>query len=104
MNTMHSPPHPGEFIQETYLEPFDISQNEMSKKLGVAKSTLNRLVRGDSGVSPEMAYRLSRVVGRSPESWLNMQALYDLYEAKGDVNLSGLKKIKFDKLQLPREQ
>ena len=76
--SMYNPPHPGEFIQETYLEPFSISQNEMADKLDVAHSTFNRVIRGDSNVSPEMAYRLSKVIGRTPESWLAMQAMYDL--------------------------
>ena len=55
---MFSPPHPGEFVYETYLKPFNISQNEMADKLKVAHSTFNRLVRGDSNISPEMALRL----------------------------------------------
>ena len=93
---MHNPPHPGEFIKATYLDPFNISQNEMADNLGVARSTFNRVVRGDNGVSPEMACRLSKVIGRSAESWLSMQAQYDLYAAKQTTNLKGLKKFKFD--------
>jgi len=68
----------------------------MAERLSVAKSTLNRLVRGDSGISPEMAYRLSKVIGRTPDSWLNMQAQYDLFETKQSIHLDGLKKLNFD--------
>lgn len=80
--TMYNPPHPGEFIKETYLEPFALSQNEVADRLDVAHSTFNRLVRGLNSVSPEMAVRLSKVLGRTPESWLNMQSNYDLYNAQ----------------------
>mgnify|MGYP003963671959 CR=1 FL=1 len=94
---MHNPPHPGEFIQETYLDPFDISHNAMAERLNVAGSTFNRLAKGESSVSPEMAYRLSRVLGRSPESWLNLQAQYDLFETRKCVSLKGLRKLNFTK-------
>lgn len=95
---MHNPPHPGEFIKETYLSPFDISQNEMADKLGVARSTFSRLVKGDSGISPEMALRLSKVIGRSPESWVTMQSNYDLYKTKQKKNnlINKLRKFNFD--------
>lgn len=75
---MHNPPHPGEFISEVYLEPSDLSGRELAAKLGVAASTLNRVLTGASGISPEMALRLSKALGRSPESWLAMQYNYDL--------------------------
>jgi addiction module HigA family antidote len=70
--TMHNPPHPGEFIRETYIEPFDISIRSLAENLGVAASTLARVVSERSAVSPEMALRLSKALGRSPESWLAM--------------------------------
>ena len=75
--SMHKPPHPGEFIYEIYLEPFDISLRNVAEKLKVPPSTFNRLVNGESNVSPEMALRLSKSLGRSPESWLAMQDNYD---------------------------
>ena len=68
--TMHNPPHPGEFITEVYLEPNSRSGRELAAKLGVAASTLNRVLTGANGISPEMALRLSKALGRSPESWL----------------------------------
>ena len=67
---MHNPPHPGEFISTVYLEPNALSGRELATKLGVAPSTLNRVLTGASGVSPEMALRLSKCLGRSPESCL----------------------------------
>jgi len=92
---MHNPPHPGEFIWETYLEPFEVSVRSLAQSLGVAASTLNRLINGQSGVSPEMALRLSKAVGRSPESWLAMQHAYDLWAARQTVDLSDVEQIQF---------
>jgi addiction module HigA family antidote len=75
---MYDPPHPGEFITQIYLEPNHISGRELAAKLGVAASTLNRVLKGTSNLSPEMALRLSKALGRSRESWLAMQYNYDL--------------------------
>ena len=93
---MHNPPHPGEFIRETYIEPFDISIRSLAENLGVAASTLARVVSQRSAVSPEMALRLSKAIGRSPESWLAMQDHYDLWQAKNSTNLSRVRKLQFE--------
>ena len=92
---MYNPPHPGEFITEVYLEPNGISGRELATKLAVAASTLSRILAGSSGVSPEMALRLSKSLGRSPESWLAMQYSYDLWLARKRVDLSEVARIKF---------
>lgn len=92
---MHNPPHPGAFIQNVYLEPNQISGRELADRLGVAASTLNRILNEASGISPEMALRLSKVLGRSPESWLMMQDHYDLWEAKQKVDLKQIHKFEF---------
>lgn len=94
--TMHSPPHPGEFIQATYLEPFGVSCRSLADHLNVAPSTLSRILKQQSGISPEMALRLSVAVGRSPESWLAMQHAYDLWVTKKAVELSGVKRLNLD--------
>jgi len=91
---MHNPPHPGEFIAEVYLEPNGITGRELASKLGVSASTLNRVLTGKSGVSPEMALRLSKALGRSPESWLAMQHSHDLWQAKRSVDLSKVQRLK----------
>jgi addiction module HigA family antidote len=91
---MHNPPHPGEFITQVYLEPNGISGRELALKLGVAASTLNRILKGTSGISPEMALRLAKALGRSPESWLAMQYNYDLWQAKQRVDLAGVGKVR----------
>lgn len=92
---MHNPPHPGAFIQNVYMEPNAISGRELADRLGVAASTLNRILNETSGISPEMALRLSKVLGRSPESWLMMQDHYDLWDAKQRVDLKEIHKFEF---------
>ena len=93
--SMYNPPHPGQFITEVYLEPNGISGRELATKLAVAASTLSRIIAGSSGVSPEMALRLSKSLGRSPESWLAMQYNYDLWLARKRVDLREVARIKF---------
>ncbi|MBI2970633.1 MAG: HigA family addiction module antidote protein [Gammaproteobacteria bacterium] len=90
---MHNPPHPGEFIRDVYIAPFDISVRKVAESLQVSASTLNRLLNGESNVSPEMALRLSKALGRSPESWLAMQNQYDLWHARKRVNLKQVRKL-----------
>lgn len=91
---MHNPPHAGEFITEVYLKPNGLSGRELAAKLGVAASTLNRVLTGASGISPEMALRLSKALGRSPESWLSMQVNHDLWQAKQHVKLGKVSKVR----------
>lgn len=93
--SMHNPPHPGEFIFDVYMEPFGYSCRYVAKQLDVSASTLNRILKCNSGVTPEMALRLSKALGRTPESWLSMQDNYDLWQAKQNVNLSKVHRIDF---------
>ncbi|MEQ9058941.1 MAG: HigA family addiction module antitoxin [Gammaproteobacteria bacterium] len=92
---LHNPPHPGEFIKEVYLEPYELSIRSLAESLGVSPSTLTRLINGQSGISPEMALRLSKALGRSPESWLAMQHNYDLWLARQSVDLSRVTTVEF---------
>ncbi|MCL4185458.1 MAG: HigA family addiction module antidote protein [Burkholderiaceae bacterium] len=93
--TMYNPPHPGEFISEIYLEPNGLSGRELAESLGVAASTVSRILKGSGRVTPEMALRLSKSLGRSPESWLAMQDAHDLWQARKQVDLRGIAKLKF---------
>jgi addiction module HigA family antidote len=77
-------------------EPFGLSCCYLALQLDVAASTLNRVLKRQSGVSLAMALRLSKALGRSPESWLAMQDAYDLFEAKKAVKLNRVQRIKLD--------
>jgi antitoxin HigA-1 len=79
---MYNPPHPGEVIEGLYLAPFNVSARAIAAQLAVSPSTFARVVAGKSAVSPDMAIRLSKVLGRSPESWLQLQINYDLWVAE----------------------
>jgi addiction module HigA family antidote len=92
---MYNPPHPGEFIEAVYLEPHNMSSRSLARHLGVAASTLSRIIKGQSSVTPEMALRLSKALGRTPESWLAMQDNYELWQARQQLNLSAILPIVF---------
>ncbi len=94
--SMHNPPHPGEFIKEVYLSPFGISSRMVAEKMKVSPSTFNRLINAESNISPEMALRLSKTLGRSPESWLAMQDSYNLWHARNNVDLQKVERLKID--------
>jgi addiction module HigA family antidote len=82
--SMKNPPHPGSTVLHDCIEPLGLTITEAAQKLGVSRFTLSELVNGKRGVSPEMAVRLSKAFGASPESWLALQAQYDLAQVKTD--------------------
>lgn len=79
---MHNPPHPGEILKELCLEPLGLSVTEAARGLDVSRKTLSAILNGRSGISPEMAVRLSLAFDTSAESWLNQQMQYDLWRAE----------------------
>jgi len=91
--SMFNPPHPGEFIREVYLEPLGVSPRSVALRLKVSPSTFSRLIKGESAISPGMALRLAKCLGRSPESWLHMQDSYDLWQAKQTTNLTEIEPL-----------
>ena len=80
--SMKNPPHPGLSVRLNCLEPFSLSVTEGAKVLGVSRTTLSRLINGQAGVSPDMAIRLSKAFGATPDIWIKMQAAYDLAQAR----------------------
>jgi len=80
--TMKNPPHPGLAVRFDCLEPLGLSVTEGAKALGVSLQALNNLVNGKAGISPEMAIRLSKAFGSTPEMWLRLQMAYDLAQAR----------------------
>ena len=90
---MHNPPHPGEIIREFCIEPLCLSVTEAANALGVTRKTLSALLNGRSGISPEMALRLSKVFGRTPEGWLRLQLQFDLWKTEQSVDIRRLKRV-----------
>lgn len=93
---MYSPPHPGEIIREFCIEPLNLSVTEAAEALGVTRKTLSTLLNGRSGISPEMALRLSKVFGRTPEGWLRLQLQFDLWKTQQSVDIRRLKRVEAD--------
>jgi len=91
---MKNPPHPGEVIRELCVEPLGLTVTATAKALGVSRKTFSELLNGHSGISPEMAVRLSKGFGGSTESWLRQQMLYDLAQIQAKA-----KEIKVKPLQ-----
>jgi antitoxin HigA-1 len=81
---MKNPPHPGRSIRDACLNPLGRTVTEGAKALGVTCATLSNLINGRAGISPEMAIRLAKAFGGSPETWLKLQMQYDLARALKD--------------------
>ena len=79
---MHNPPHPGEVLKSLCLEPLNLNVTETARALGVSRKTISAILNGRSGISPEMAVRLSIAFDTSAESWLNQQLQFDLWHAE----------------------
>src|SRR5664280_1838445 len=95
---MKNPAHPGRIVQSACLEPLGLSVTAGAKILGVSRQTLNKIVNGKSGISPEMAIRLTKAFGSTEETWLRMQLAYDLAAARKNAS-----KIKVYRQRMPRE-
>ena len=80
--TQRNPPHPGGIVRRQCLEPLGLSVTRAAQGLGVTRQALSDLVNGHAGVSTEMAVRLSKAFGSSPETWLGMQMAYDLWQVR----------------------
>ena len=78
---MKTPPHPGRIVRQECLEPLGLSVTDGAKALGVSRNALSELVNERRGVSPEMAIRLAKAFGSSPEIWAGLQLDYDMAEA-----------------------
>lgn len=90
---MHNPPHPGEVLRELCLEPLHLTVTEAAVALGVSRKTLSSILNGRSGISPEMAVRLSIALGTTAENWLHQQLQYDLALAEAKRRSLRVKKL-----------
>ena len=86
---LRRPTHPGEMLREDFMPDYDLTVAGLAEAAGVSRQSVNELLRGRRAISPEMALRLGRLFGNSPEFWLDAQRAVDLWDAarsiKGDV-------------------
>ena len=92
--SMRNPPHPGGIVRRQCLEPLGLSVTEAAKGLGITRQALSDLVNERAGISVDMALRLSKAFGSSPEMWLGMQMAYDLWQARQRVDMPGVRRFK----------
>lgn len=90
---MHNPPHPGEVIKTLCMDPLNLTVTATAKALGVSRKAVSELVNGHTGISPEMAVRLSIAFDTTPESWLTQQMQYDLWNIRQERKKLKVKKI-----------
>ncbi len=79
---MNNPPHPGKVARVSCLDPFGLSVTEGARVLGVSRQALSNLVNGRARISGDMAIRLAKAFGSTPESWIHLQAAYDIAQAQ----------------------
>lgn len=91
---MKNPPHPGLSVRHDCLEPLGLSIAEGAKALGVTRQAMNNLVSGKAGISAEMAIRLEKAFGGGAETWLRMQAAYDLAQAEKHTAKIKVRRVK----------
>jgi antitoxin HigA-1 len=90
---MHNPPHPGEVLRDLCLTPLGLTVTDAARALGVSRKTLSSIVNGRSGISADMAVRLSIAFATTPESWLNQQLQYDLWQAERNRKKMRVKRL-----------
>jgi addiction module HigA family antidote len=89
------PTHPGEMLREDFLPDYGLTVSGLANAIGVSRQSVNELLRGRRAVSPEMALRLGKLFGNSPEFWLNAQRAVDLWDAVQAIkdNVAGIKTL-----------
>ena len=95
---MKNPPHPGRIVRQECINALGISVTQAALILGVQRQTLNNLVNGKAGISPEMAIRLSKAFGSSAEMWLGLQMEYDLAQAEKDADKIKVERVSQNQL------
>jgi len=91
--SMKNPPHPGRIVRQECIEPLGLSITDAAERLGVKRQTLNNLVNGKAGISPQMSIRLSKAFGSRPEVWLGLQMQYDLAQAEKSAHRIKVRRI-----------
>ena len=92
--TNRPPTHPGEMLREEFLVPYNITQKELARRIGVSLVRVNEIVNGKRGVTPDTALRLEQLFGLEAQVWLNLQQIWDLYQAMHSPDAPSIRKIK----------
>ena len=93
MSILKNPVHPGSILRHEFLEPLSMSSSKLANHVGVSRTCIERLVAGSTSVSADIAIRLARFFGTTPEFWLNLQQGYDLPEARAKTDVSGIRPL-----------
>lgn len=93
MSLLETPSHPGEVLALLYLEPLEMSAPALAKRLGVPRTRIERLVKGDTALSADTAMRLATFFGTTPEYWMNLQRAWDLARARETVDVSAIRPL-----------
>jgi len=92
--TNRPPTHPGEMLREEFLIPYNITQKDLAARIGVSFVRVNEIVNGKRGVTPDTALRLEQLFGMEAQVWLNLQQIWDLYQAMHSPEAAAIRKIK----------
>lgn len=92
--TDREPTHPGEMLLEEFLKPLGLTQTAAAERMGISFVRLNKIVHGRRGISPDTALRLARLLGTTPDFWLNGQIAWDLWHALHAPEAAEIKKIR----------
>jgi len=90
---MKNPPHPGRIVRQECIEPLGLTITDAAERLGVTRQTLDKLVNGKTGISPEMSIRLGKAFGSGPDMWLGLQMEYDLAKVEKTAKTIKVKRI-----------
>ncbi len=90
---MKNPPHPGRIVRQECIEPLGLTITEAAERLGVTRQTLDKLVNGKTGISPEMSIRLSKAFGSSSDMWLGLQMEFNLAKAERTADTIKVKRV-----------
>ena len=93
MSLLQNPMHPGEVLKELYLTPLEMSAPALAKRLGVPRTRIERLVKGETRMTPDTALRLSKAFSTTPLYWMNMQVVHDVASISDRIDTSEIEPV-----------
>src|SRR5436305_10319373 len=92
--TNRAPTHPGEMLLEEFLKPMNLTQTELATRISVPLNRVNEIIKGKRGITADTALRLARLFGMDAQFWLNLQAMWDLYQAEHSPSAAEINSIR----------